>query len=151
MDDIYILRFWEKVRKTDSCWIWTGSTSLGYGSCWDGVKIRKAHRFSYALHFGTIPDGLDICHSCDNPACVRPTHLFAGTVSDNMQDMDRKGRRNAVRGSRQGLSKLTEAQVIEMRALYASGNIGAGRLAAAFGVSKANVKFILKRRTWRHV
>lgn len=93
-------RFWKKVRKTDGCWLWIGGKDRrGYGRIGDvpspngrrGPTIL-ASRASWQLHYGPIPDGLDILHRCDNPSCVRPDHLFAGTASDNFQDMLRKGR-----------------------------------------------------------
>ena len=91
-------RFWSKVEKTDGCWLWK-STKIpnGYGQMHFGHKyLRKpmlAHRVSWILHNKTnIPDGLFVCHHCDNPPCVRPDHLFAGTRSDNMLDCSKKGR-----------------------------------------------------------
>lgn len=89
-------RFWEKVDKTGDCWVWTGARDSGrfqYGIfAAAGRTLVKAHRFSYELHQGAIPDGMVICHRCDNPPCVRPDHLFAGTQKDNIHDMDAKGR-----------------------------------------------------------
>lgn len=88
-------RFFKYVNKTDSCWIWTGSpNSTGYGNLdIDGKKV-KAHRVSWILHKGEIPEGMYICHTCDTPLCVNPEHLFLGTAKSNMQDMKDKGRRN---------------------------------------------------------
>lgn len=80
-------RFWEKVNKTDSCWLWTGGCGAsGYGHIWNGAKHETTHRFSYRLHVGEIPHGLNVCHKCDVRNCVRPDHLFLGTDSDNRND-----------------------------------------------------------------
>lgn len=90
-------RFWSKVERTDTCWIWTASaTEYGYGRIsWevDGKKrLFRAHQVSWMLHYGTIPFSLSVLHKCDNPPCVRPDHLFLGTQLDNMRDMVFKGR-----------------------------------------------------------
>ena len=86
-------RFFEKVNKTDSCWLWTGAlSSSGYGSFGVAGKATAAHRYSYQIHNGEIPEGLIICHTCDTPSCVNPDHLWLGTYSDNMKDMVAKDR-----------------------------------------------------------
>lgn len=87
-------RFWEKVNKTETCWLWTASTQGGYGQIGHDIYLRpvRAHRVSWELHYGPIPAGLDVLHKCDNPPCVRPDHLFIGTALDNVQDMLRKER-----------------------------------------------------------
>ena len=90
------IRFWEKVNKTDTCWLWTAQrTTGGYGV----FRIRNpraqttAHRVAWEMAHGPIPDGLNVCHHCDTPSCVRPDHLFLGTQRENLRDMTVKGRR----------------------------------------------------------
>lgn len=91
-----IPRFWEKVQKSDGCWVWTGATMKsrgGYGAFNVGEhRVKYAHRFSWEIHNGPIPDRMFICHHCDNPKCVRPDHLFLGDHWDNMADATFKGR-----------------------------------------------------------
>lgn len=87
------IRFWQNVRKTKKCWLWIGPyMSNAYGHMSVGNKRTGAHRYSYELHYGPIPKGLFICHKCDNKQCVRPSHLFAGTHKENMDDMRQKQR-----------------------------------------------------------
>lgn len=86
-------RFWEHVQKSDGCWEWQGARDGGgYGYFSSGSGRVRAHRFSYTLANGPIPDGLYVCHTCDNPPCVRLDHLWLGTRADNNRDRDRKGR-----------------------------------------------------------
>jgi hypothetical protein len=85
-------RFWEKVDKKtdDECWEWQASVDThGYGYFYSDKRI-KAHRYSWELHFGAIPEGLYVCHHCDNPPCINPKHLFVGTAQDNLDDANKK-------------------------------------------------------------
>lgn len=106
-------RFWEKVRKSDGCWEWTGSrNAAGYGKLSEGAAGSprlRAHRVSWELANGPVPAGLWVLHRCDNPPCVRPDHLWLGTRLDNMQDCARKGRINthAARAVRAALRAAT--------------------------------------------
>jgi len=98
-----VQRFWKNVEKTEGCWRWKGYTrgmpTHQYGALRIGSRVDEsrtlvlAHRLSFLLHNGTISDGLEVCHHCDNPPCTRPDHLFKGTQADNIRDRDRKGRR----------------------------------------------------------
>ena len=108
-----IKRFEQKVSKGQKCWNWTGGTSKRYGVFWHQGRMRLAHRVSYELYKGSIPEGYHVCHKCDNGLCVNPDCLFVGTRKDNMQDMLKKG---LVRKSR-----YTESERQDMKDLYSSG------------------------------
>lgn len=91
------IRFWKyaSVTENNACWLWNGPTDgRGYGFLGFKARHRKAHRIAYEMRFGIIPEGLNICHICDNPSCVNPSHLFAATQGENARDMARKGRVN---------------------------------------------------------
>lgn len=95
-------RFWRHVKVGDGCWEWTRSKS--YAKFWDGQRSVFAHRKSWEIHHGPIPEGMCVCHRCDNPICVRPDHLFLGTQRDNIIDMVSKGRWNRGPDSRSIIS-----------------------------------------------
>lgn len=135
----------------NSCWEWQGTkVQDGYGHFKYRKKIYKAHRVSYEIHHGPIPKGLQVCHTCDNPCCWNPAHLWLGTSADNTADRDRKGRHVPVPGEAQGSSKLTDADVLEIRRLRAAG-VKLAEIAAHFGIAYSNVSLIASRKTWRHL
>lgn len=135
----------------DECWEWTGSRRRhGYGAMNIARVAWTAHRLSYALHYGDLPAGAFICHRCDNPPCVNPAHLYAGTPADNVRDIDARDRRVVVRGERNGHAVLTEQAVLEIRALAESG-VRHADIADEFGVSKPTISAVATRRNWRHV
>ena len=143
-------RFWSKVDKSGSCWIWTGVLDrYGYGKFKLNGRYCQAQRVSWLLTHGSIADGLFVCHSCDNPACVRPDHLWLGNNALNMADMTSKGRE--AKGERHGLSKLTESEVIEIRRRYAAGGISHRSLAIEFGVHNRTIGQVVNRATWKHL
>jgi len=146
-------RFWSKVKITDGCWEWQAHRVSGYGQfSIAGRKLEYAHRVSWVLSGNAIPQGLSVLHRCDNPACVRPDHLFLGTQLDNMKDMIEKGRDRIV-GSRNVLSKLTEAKVEWIRRNYAPYHKEFGRVAMAktLGVTKWLITRVVNRQIWKHI
>lgn len=151
------IRFWEKVDRSggpESCWIWTARRfDFGHGQFRTSQGNVPAHRFSWELAYGPIPDGLCVCHNCpggDNPACVNPAHLFLGTYLDNNRDMHAKGRARVSHGSAHCQAKLTEADVLVIREALARGEPQKS-LAERFGVSRSNVGLIGQRKIWAHV
>lgn len=163
-------RFWEKVAllETDrGCWEWeAGVGTSGYGKIGAGGAgegTLHAHRVAWELVNGPIPAGLHICHRCDNRLCVNPSHLFTGTSADNIADMHSKGREargfshgtrtrpEAIRkGVAHHMAKLTEVQVREIRAMYQT-QPSYGAIAKRMGVSETSIRYIIARKTWRHV
>jgi HNH endonuclease len=138
-------RFWEKVNKTEGCWVWTAfTTASGYGQIHRPGKTSGAefsHRYSWIIHFGPIPDNLHVLHRCDNPPCVNPHHLFLGTQEDNMKDMGAKGR--------SGVRKITEED-----ALYIINSKEPNKdLALRFGLNRSYVWALKSRKesSWKHL
>ena len=148
-----IERFNKQHKKTDNCWIWTAATDQdGYGKFRGevlGTVFQKAHRFSWAYHSQSlIPAGMLVCHTCDNPRCVNPGHLWLGTEADNHDDMVAKGRRRTeVRGELASRAKLTEDQV---RAILADPRPYA-QIAADYGVASPTITSVKNRDSWAHV
>jgi len=150
-------RFWNKVFKLSEqqggCWIWIGAHDKnGYGKFHlsnDGLDIHlRAHVYSFMI-YNRVPRFkiLQVCHTCDNPACVRPEHLFLGTAQENTDDKVSKNKQ--AKGELHGISKLTEAQVKEIRELYPK--INGMKLAKLYNVTHSVIYSILNRKYWKHI
>ena len=165
-----LARFWAKVDKNGPapahrptlgpCWMWTASCDgSGYPQVSRLGHLLGAHRVSYELTFGSIPDGLLVLHQCDTPRCVRPDQLFVGTHVDNMRDMVNKGRSvwstrhvdKFPRGSKHWNARLTEVQVREIRTLASQGETHLATLAARYGVSTKAIWSVITRRHWKRI
>lgn len=141
-----VAQFLSMVEKTETCWLWLGNLDKqGYGR-FQRCGYLRAHRFSYASFVGPIPDGLWVLHSCDNPRCVNPDHLRAGTPLDNSQDRDARGRGNPALGSRNAQSVLTEDGVRRIRSIDGATT----ELAQRYGVSEATISNA-RNSSWKHV
>ena len=146
-------RFWPKVKMTSGCWEWQAGTADGYGMFSVHGVLGRAHRFAWECFNGPIPQGMQVLHHCDNRRCVRPLHLFLGTIQDNMRDRDEK-QRNA-RGSQSGRTSLTDEQVLAIRALNPSGRRArwgeARAVAQHWNIDRQTLTDIWHRHTWRHL
>lgn len=154
------LFFWRKVNKDGPipnqcpklgpCWLWSGYVmpSSGYGQIKSRQRQTLAHRFAYELANGDIPNGLLVCHHCDNKLCVNPVHLFLGTDMDNVRDCIQKGRK--ARGETSGLNKLTAEQVRRIREM-ATQSIPMSKIAHAFTVNISCIWKIVHRKRWAHI
>ncbi len=147
-DDTVERRLLRKTNKTDSCWLWTGGCfSDGYGNIGTSQGARRAHRVSYELYVGTIPPGMRVMHSCDNPKCLNPSHLSLGTDADNMRDRDAKGRHVPCRGDKNGAAKLNEFAVRSIRSVA----LPTATLAEIYGVGPHTIRRIIARTSWSHI
>lgn len=146
-------RFWKYTKIAEGCWEWQSAKICIDGRCAGVLRISNrnvyASRFSWELHNGPIPDGLLVCHHCDNALCVRPDHLFLGTSADNSADMVRKGRQT--KGITHYRAKLTDAQVREIRSLQVTGYGFYSETARKYGITEATFRLVYRRKTWKHV
>lgn len=142
--------FWSKVKKTKKCWLWIGAkSSSGYGCFRTHFKDWRAHRFAYTLCRNKIPKGLLVLHSCDNPGCVNPSHLFLGTPADNTRDMIKKRRHTY--GTKVHTAKLNEKEVKEIRRKYATGRYTQKQLSNRYGINQTNIQAVIVGKTWKHI
>ena len=144
--------FWSKVDCTAGlfkCWLWTaGGIKGGYGMMtWNG-KLILAHRISYELANGPFPKELCVCHSCDNPPCVNPAHLFLGTNQDNVDDKNRKGRGVYLTGEKHGSCKYSDTLIAEVRFQHEQG-MGPMELVRKYGISHTHICRILANKQRR--
>lgn len=143
--------FWTKVTKGESseCWEWQGARNgLGYGHLRFDGKDFKAHRVAYELHYGPIPDGLNVLHKCDSPPCCNWSHLFLGTHADNADDKVAKGRHQ--HGGNHPMAKVDERAVKAMRKLFDNG-MPPKEIALLYALSYWQANSIVRRKSWKHI
>jgi predicted XRE-type DNA-binding protein len=143
---------WKKINKKSSseCWEWDGYLIWnGYGRITIKNKGYLVHRLAYELTYGDIPEGLLVCHTCDNRKCCNPQHLFLGTQQSNYNDMVVKNRDRKANGEKQGLHKLTISQVKEIRLLYKSNSYTQKELGNLFKVGQCTISDIINYKLWR--
>ena len=149
-----IERFWNKVDKKsdDECWGWHGVGDQ-YGRCRIRIMGKKylSYRVSWVIHHGDIPEGLCVCHTCDNPVCTNPAHLFLGSQRDNILDMEEKGRALHLAGEQHYKSKLTEKEVVEILQKYVPFVYTTGMLAKEYGVERTTISCIINGKTWKYI
>lgn len=152
-------RFWAKVNKDGPtqahmdtpCWVWTASRiGKGYGQFRAAIGGGFAHRYSWECANGPLPEGMIVLHRCDNPLCIRPDHLLAGSYQDNYDDMVNKGRRRQCHGERHQSAKLTEDMVQAIRAARRQG-ASVTTLAATYGVGETTIRNAAAGITWSHM
>ncbi len=134
------------------CWEWKFyRVQNGYGQVRFRGKDLGAHKLSWILNRGEIPEGMKVCHHCDNPPCCNPEHLFLGTNKDNSDDAKKKGRLAQLKGSLNGWALMTEEKVTSMRQEWIPYKVSARKLAEKYGLSQTQTERILRNEAWQHV
>lgn len=145
-----VMAFWNNVEKTDTCWVWVRARNRsGYGRTGAHGAPRLAHRVSYEMAHGAIPDGLMVCHKCDNPPCVRPDHLFLGTAKDNVRDAQEKGRLPVAKPRVPKLRIRPQKLTPEFVRFIRSSSLSARELATMSGVVPHTIRDIRRGTTWK--
>ena len=152
LTDQHVAKFWARVRKTQYCWVWTGTVQsrMGHGVMRVSGRGESAHRVSWEIHQGPIPPRMCVCHSCDNPPCVNPDHLFLGTQRDNMADMTAKKRYSTKQGILHPNARFSEGEVWLIRRLFDRG-VPQNLIAKMFRTSPGGVNGIARRTSWTHL
>lgn len=136
-----IVLFWAQVRRTSRCWLWLGGpdpSTLAYGQLRLNGRVQLAHRVAFAIEQGVVPAGAVVMHSCDNPRCVRPSHLTCGSQRENVLQSHARGRAASLpKGELNPAAKLTSEKVRELRRRYAAGEGTQGRLAEEYGITQS--------------
>jgi hypothetical protein len=142
--------FWSYVDKSGDCWEWVGDLNkYGYGDLRAKIHgARTAHRIAWTLKKGPIPEGMFICHICDNRRCCNPDHLFLGTPADNTADMIRKGRHHKRTSVGTPTAKLTEDMVRDIRTKYVDG-VHIRQLSIDYSVNIRTIKDVVEHKTWK--
>jgi len=136
------------MEPNSGCWLWMGGLfKNGYGQFKIGLKVKYAHRVSYEIYKGPIPEEMDVCHYCDIRSCANPDHVFLGTHKENIQDCSNKGRHNKPKGSQHHQAKLQDKDIIKIREDPRSQNV----ISKEFGVCQAQISNIKNHKDWKHL